>query len=1250
MTTARPFSPNSLALALSLAFPLQVSAAATALADQPLFSTSDVPGNLLLALSVEYPTAISVANLGDYAPASEYLGYFDPKKCYDYLADLAVPENSYFKPAGAANNHVCNGKWSGNFMNWATMQTIDPYRWALTGGQRAVDTASMTILQKAWGSAQGGTNNFPNRGFDQGSGHLLTAAPSSITPFAWAKFRSRIWARGNRMIFTGTGSLDTDPATNFVNTTLHNDSTASYQVVVRVQVCDISGGVANLESNCVTYENDGVNKSYKPEGLMQQYASKIRYSAFGYLNDSNIRRDGGVMRARMKFVGPSRPVPGSEAVSNPAAEWSAVNGVFLTNPDSADATATGLAGINSSGVLNYLNKFGQDSRNYKTYDNVSELYYAGLRYYKKQGNVDEWTSGATAAMADGFPIIRTWDDPILYSCQKNFILGIGDVNTHADGNLPGSSLHGTEPAVPAAVTADTSVDVTRATNKVGTLEGLGNLGQAYAAGGTNNTHYIAGLAYDAHTVDIRPDADASRGLLGKQTVSTYWLDVMEYQAYRSKNPYWLAAKYGGFTAPSDFDPYTAMAAPVEALWYTTTDTIGGDKRPDNYFTAARADLMVNGLKKAFTSIVSQLKAYSTSFSFALPSVAGGGTASYSAQYDASSWTGDVVATNLTIDGNGDPVLTQAWKLSDRLATQFAATGWDTQRRVATWNGGGVPFRLDSLSTAQRSALATSYAASNGVGDYVNYLRGDRTHEQGSSVAGSTKAYRSRSVLLGDIVGSKLRPVGPPSQPYADAVNPGYSAYKAARVNRPTMLYFGANDGMLHAVMGDLNGDLTTTGAGRELFAYVPSAVYAGPSGTPAINGLASLGNPEYEHHYLVNATPSVHDIDFGRTVGGSGTDWRTVLIGGLGKGGRGFYALDVTDPVAMAASETALASKVLWEFSDSSMGYSFGEPVVVKTRQHGWVVILTSGYGNADGRGYLFVVNPRTGALIQKIDTGIGSTGTPAGLTPAVGVITDRANGTADSVYAGDLLGNVWRLDLTVASGAYTLTRLANLSDSAGNPLPITSKPTVGVQSGTQRRFVLVGTGRMLDLSDIGNSQTQSFFSIVDGTDLRFNRAADLPSGIGFPITRARLATLADPTAGISFDSSTQMGWVHDLGTGTGGIGWRVINDPTNAAGVVSFATTLPSGDVCSPSGRSRIYLMDFGTGLTELLNTANEPVAMVELTRSVSDVKLARSADGKIDNFYGDSNGEVRKSNRRHSGAGSVLRRLNWRELPLAD
>jgi type IV pilus assembly protein PilY1 len=1227
--------------------------AATPLADQPVFSTISVPGNMALALSVEYPTAVSVAHTAGYSSASTYLGYFDPNKCYLYSYNTTEALR-HFYPAGAAASRVCTGgndtKWSGNFLNWATMQTIDPFRWALTGGYRSTDTVTETILEKAYASGQGGASNFPDRTLG------TSTEVAEATPFTWGGLKMRVQGLGNTMRFTRNGDVNATP-TNYDNPATPNRDTV-YEVSVRVKVCDSSASAGPLEANCTLYPAG----NYKPTGLIQQYADQIRYSAFGYLNDSNKSRDGGVLRAQQKFVGPTKPVPGSGPVANSASEWDAGNGVMALNPDASDASDTStLFGVtvSNSGVMNYLNKFGQiTTGSYKTYDPVGELYYAALRYFKKLGNVPEYTAVGSASTAtkttwiDGFPVITNWNDPIQYSCQKNFILGIGDVNTHADRNLPGAT-GSSEPSKPALISADTSVDALVATNKVGSLHGIGNIGSTQNYGGccSDNGALMAGLAYDANTKDIRPD-DASDLVRtkGRQTVQTYWLDILEYSTYKSNNQFYLATKYGGFNVPETFDPYAITTDIPESWWHTNTDTVGGQLRPDTYYTADRPDLVVAGLTKAFASIASKLKATTTSFSTSLPQITSTGTASFATQFDAKTWSGELVASKLTVT-SGAPSLTEAWRFSTKLDAQGAGTGWDTGRVIASYNtatGAGVPFRIASLSTAQVTALDTAYRSGDDSADYLKYLRGDRTHEKSSTATGSAHAYRDRATLLGDIVNSKSRPVGPPSARYSSAANPGYSGFKSTYAARKTMVYVGTNFGMLHAIDGTEDSS-----GGREVFAYVPGALYAGPTATPQTNGLQGLGNPVFTHYNFVDAAPVSGDVDLGKTVGGSGSNWRTILVGGLGKGGRSVYALDITDPSTMT-SETAVASKVMWEFSDTDLGFTYGEPAIVKTKKYGWVVILASGYDNADGKGYFFIVNPRNGALLEKIGTGAGSTGDPAGMAHLRAFLLDVTDGTADTVYAGDLHGNLWRLDVTASSGGYPApVKLAQLTDSAGVRLPVTSRPLIIPQPVTNRRYVTVGTGRLLHSNDSGSSQSQRYFAIIDGSGARFNKSTDLPSGISFPITTAKLKQLTDLTQKVTFDLTKEIGWFVDLGQVAGGAGWRVISDSSSFNGIVAFSAMVPASDsACEPTGNSRVYAIDLGNGASRLLNSSG---AVIAYNNSLSGVvtDMGFFGDGKANGekyfIVGNDGGKLERPPI-DLGTGPRLQRLNWRELPLAD
>jgi type IV pilus assembly protein PilY1 len=1407
---------RGLALTASLATLAATSVAQVNLADQPVFTSVNVPGNLALALSVEFPTAISVAHpTRTYSSANTYIGYFDPAKCYSYRYTDGTGTDNYFYPDGAATNRTCSGKWSGNYLNWASMQTIDPFRWALTGGYRVIDTSTLTVLEKAWATNQGSTSNFPD------SSITTTATTSGATPFSNAStVATRIWALGNKIRFmspstggansasftaryynnktqsnpvaltrtegyvnyniggdwpsgvsttnmsanwTGSVKAPTNGAYSFkirgddgvklsvrvnnsgpthsigntgwkdqgatdyflnvpgvnANDTLnismeyyqgtgggeislqwqlpggssyanvggggavdlyatathYNPANALqhgtlYEAFVRVKVCDPAASANDRESNCTQY---GAT-SFKPTGLMQKYSDKIRYSAFGYLNDSSLSRDGGVLRAKQKFIGPTSPVPGGIPVANAKAEWDGTTGVMVTNPDSADASATG---VTNSGVMNYLNKFGQITPGtYKMYDPVGELYYAAQRYYRNLGNVSSWTNNATATHTDGFPVITSWDDPIQYSCQRNFILGIGDVNTHADRNLPGAT-GSSEPTKPAEVSNDVGVNAYDWTNRVGVLQGMGaSLGATQPFGGccTNNGALMAGLAYWANINDIRSDKT------GIQNIQTYWLDVLEFQSFKSNNQFYLAAKYGGFKPPVGYSDATATAsqfannAATKSWWATTTDTTpDGAPRPDNYYTAARADQMVEGLNKTFSSIASQLSAYSTSFSTALPQVSALGVASYSTKFDAKSWTGELEASLTTFNATtGEPTLQSQWTFAGKLDSQAAGTGWDTARNIVTYdttNKVGVRFRSGTggIPAAQLALLDTSYVTGDDSANYLNYLRGDRTQEL-SSATGTTKVYRDRAKLLGDIVNAKARPVGPPAAPYSAANNPGYDTFKTTYAARTQMVYVASNDGMVHAV----NGSLTGTDAGKEVWAYVPGALFSGPSGAPSTDGLASIGNPTFTHHFMVDATPLTIDVDFGRTAGGSGTDWRTILVGGLGKGGKAIYALDITNP-ASVTSEAIAAQKVLWEFKDPDLGYTYGQPVVVKTRRWGWTVVAASGYNNTDGKAYFFFINPRTGALLEKVAAPCTALSSPtvaacsasnqAGMAHINAFVLDLTDGYADAIYGGDLMGNLWRLDITGSSAYPTPVRLARLVGSNGDVLPITSKPLPVVQPGTNRRYITVGTGRLLDSTDLNNSQAQRFFAIIDGSNASFSRDGtisgetrdlSLTGGVNFPLTTSNLLQLVDLNTKITLDLRTHVGWYIDLGVSAGGPGWRVLSDPTSFYGSVAFAATSPSSsDACAPNGTSRVYAIDLGSGYCGLTGggtncyVSKTDGVVIDLTFysvNINGVGKSVLLAGK-DNCTGNNCQPVEKVDTRVP-ANLGLQRLNWREI----
>ncbi|MBB3195715.1 pilus assembly protein [Roseateles terrae] len=1253
------------AAAASLAVSMLASGlvqAQTKLADQPVLSATSVPGNLALALSVEYPTAVSNTHQDSaYSPTSTYIGYFDPDKCYDYVYS-ATEADRYFNPAGKTTGHICNNKWSGNFLNWATMQTIDPFRWALTGGYRVTDTPTTTIIEKAWASGQGGASNFPDR--------TITANITGATPLAFTQLKLRIQGLGNKMRFTRDGD-NNNPKTlaAFDNPGTPSTSTV-YEVSVRVKVCDSTDASGNIESNCVKY-----SQGYKPEGLIQQYANQVRFSAFGYLNDATLNRDGGVLRAKMKFVGPTKPVPGAPAATNMLAEWDGTTGVMVTNPDPTDASAMstyyGIT-ISNSGVMNYLNKFGNATNNYKTYDPVGELYYSALRYYRNLGNVPEYSSPNNAdtdtktKYADGFPAVTDWGDPILYSCQQNFILGIGDVNTHADRNLPGATGK-SEPAKPAAVTADT-LDTVLWTNRAGTLQGITDLGtkQPYNGCCSNNGALMAGMAYYANTTDIRTDLD------GKQTIKTYWLDVQEYQKYVANNQFYLAAKYGGFNVPTGFDPANIAAKDFQDGWWHTgpaTDKVGDQLRPDTYFTAARADTMVAGLVSAFADIGGKIKAPTSSFQ-TVDATLTAGEASYGTTYDSSNWSGNIWAAGVNSITIGKPIQYNkvSWNFADQLYAQMSAAGdgW-AQRRIVTINPGtqvGTAFLYDSLTAAQKLAVDPNYTKTADGVEYVRWLRGDQSNEQNAVGTNSLHYYRVRAAnrMVGDIGENGVTVLGKPSTEtgsLSDAANPGYANYARSYASRPNILLAGANTGMVHVI----NGSLTGTGAGSELFAFVPNAVIAGPNNTPSVDGIAAVGNPSYIHHYLVNGRITVGDVDFKKTVGATATnnDWRSIAVGGLGKGGRSVWALDLTT-ADQTSSEANAATRVLWEYTDSNMGFVFGKPVITKIARYGWVVIFGAGMNTPDGKGAFYILNARTGALLKRValpTTGTagtvddGTVASPTGLTYINAWHPDSSDRTAEVIYGGDLRGNLWRLDVTGTGTDFPApVKIAKLTDVTGKELAVTSAPKIHVDD-VGRRWVSVGTGRLLSTDDISSTDLNRLYMIKDGTNNSYSGAA-LPAGITYPILESNVGRhdLMDLSSTASQLGTTKAGFFIDIKTAVNTTGYRVITDADAFDKYVLFAAIQPTAvnGGCSTAATSYAFLIDLSAGTTylEKVNFLVSSARIVSIDGKVY-ATVSGNEDPKDPTDKTTENGDKPLGKELTPGSGNS-RLINWREIPLRN
>lgn len=511
-----------------------------------------------------------------------------------------------------------------------------------------------------------------------------------------------------------------------------------------------------------------------------------------------------------------------------------------------------------------------------------------------------------------------------------------------------------------------------------------------------------------------------------------------------------------------------------------------------------------------------------------------GSVGYASSYKSGAWYGDLVAYSL------DPSTAlqtgaDLWSLQTKLAAQSPAS-----RKIVTYNGSaGVAFAAGLSYTGKPSSLTDTV---------INYVRGDRTGEGTSS--------RARQHVLGDIIN-------------AEPVVVNYAG--------TPVIFQGANDGMLHVVDGRTSDTVATRG--QELWAYVPRLVHA---------NLSELADTSYQHRYFVDGTPAVADV----TGVGSVTK---LLVGGLGKGGKGYYALNISTHTA--ATEADAAAKVMWEFAPTGIGYSFGAPLILKVGSN-WRVVIASGY-DATVHG-VWVIDPATG-------TGSFITAPSAsGLAHVSKLANTAADADTRYVWGGDNAGNVYRFDLVSLSSV----RIAALTDSSGAAQPVTSPPEVGLVPGSSTKFLVhIGTGRYLADGDVPGpgqnaqaTQRQSIYGLVDDTtvaspslpNIRGTNGANCPTSGTTAGGNGNLVcqVLTYVAASNRYQASTnavdflaRRGWYLDLPTDStpadiNMINGRVINKPAlTSSGVLALTVNIPTNVQCDPGGRSWFVALNSATG-----------------------------------------------------------------------
>lgn len=664
-----------------------------------------------------------------------------------------------------------------------------------------------------------------------------------------------------------------------------------------------------------------------------------------------------------------------------------------------------------------------------------------------------------------------------------------------------------------------------------------------------------------------------------------------------------------------------------------------------YMSATDAETLNTEMTELMQSISSSYRGTATAVSFDRQGVAAS-TKMFRTLYDMADFSGELNA--YAYDAETSTVGEELWEAS----AQLELRGQDNPRKIVTYNGvKGAVFSAPSnvnnpnvddgeLSPAQIADLVfnkpNNVSDVDYIPDVIEYFRGDGDGYTTAAV------FRERN-SLGDIVNSNPVYVGAPEGIYPDAfAATPYKDFVAAKKDRTPIVYAGANDGMLHAFNAN---------TGEEVFAYIPQGVFSDQE----FEGLHWLADRSYMHLPYVDETPVVGDVFIDN-------QWRTYLIGGLGRGGKSIYILDITDPASYATEAEMAQNIVVKEFTDPDLGYTFGTPKIAKMNDGEWVAIFGNGYNNSDdGDAYLFGIyldgsgpngrdyfklGPLGGGSVVNGDCNDEGSDCNGLSTPTL--VDLNVDGTVDRVYAGDLHGHLWAFDLTrdvrgelvnADSSTSVRPRIAHrrtaqrpqplFTACAGEMVgvscpkqyrqPITVKPTVAphriqVSDAEPNLLVFIGTGKYLGEEDVLDRSTQSFYGIWDAGD----------GGLTPPNLTTQTMS-ADENGNRTMSTTEPVTYIrNDLAANSvGNYGWKlnleafekVIENPSVVNDVVLFPTRISSNDLCDRSGTGFVMGVSITTGGQLPFQVFPEQKADIGIaTLSGGELIQAR---GAFSNFY---------------------------------
>jgi len=571
------------------------------------------------------------------------------------------------------------------------------------------------------------------------------------------------------------------------------------------------------------------------------------------------------------------------------------------------------------------------------------------------------------------------------------------------------------------------------------------------------------------------------------------------------------------------------------------------------------------------------------------------------------WKGNVKAFQLNADGTfpvdseGNPLYSNLiWDAFEELKKKPPGS-----RRIYTQlNGAMIPFVPEGLTNAELDVVSESERI-----NLVNHIRGIDAFD--INMNGNTTEIRTWK--LGDIFHSNAVIVGSPSKFFEDIGFNGTGGFYETNKERTKVIIVGANDGMLHSFNAE---------TGIEEWAFVPNSL------------LKTLKSMTSTHTYYVDASPKVADVWFysgEADTTKTADEWRTVLIGGLRKGGKHYFALDITDTIN---------PKVLWEFPSpgdsvtlAKVGQSWSEPAIgrVKVEVGGelherWVAFVGGGfdYSNVAGRSF-FVIDVKTGSILWEFsyENIAGEKKWMDKSFPSPPAVVDlNADGYVDKVYIGDLGGQIWVFNVSFdtvqkkSNSLWTGRRLFKAPASPTEKHPVYYPPSVTLDR-YKVPWVYFGTGDREYPKDTSNPP-EKFYAIRDDGDGNYPRTE---------------ADLSDVTATNTFKAdSSKKGWFIQLAK-SGTRMEKVLAKPAIYNRMVYFTTYTytETSDLCSIAGEAKLYVVEYLSGggalgvddLADLIGTATE--RSIVIGKGVpSNPVITVDAFGKASVIIGTTSGQV--------------------------